>query len=220
MVRAAAADDGAIYVCSESPNASGGAGGDMTKMFHLYRWADSGPTTTPVLVYEGDPGGQPAGLNFRWGDVLAARGRGTNTELFLNSFDGSYGAVLKPTDSTLNTFTNFWFSDSGGGGSIGRSVQFGSTNSVFEKRKGAALVYCKYNLTNQSSLTLLTVNFSDTLGGVAVDPSHNLAVGVDFVGGASKPDAVALYDITDPNSAMFIKRYNFHVKQVSNANVM
>src|SRR6185436_6258794 len=37
LVGAAAGDDGSIYICSESPNASGGAGGDTTKMFHLFR---------------------------------------------------------------------------------------------------------------------------------------------------------------------------------------
>src|SRR2546426_2337627 len=41
-----------------------------------------------VMVFEGDPSAQPAGINLRWGDVLAARGSGTNTELFLNSLDG------------------------------------------------------------------------------------------------------------------------------------
>src|SRR2546426_12116809 len=97
-----------------------------------------------VMVFEGDPSAQPAGINLRWGDVLAARGSGTNTELFLNSLDGSYGAVLKPKDASLNSFTNLWFFDVAGGGSIGRSVQFGQTNTVYEKRKGSVLVYSRY----------------------------------------------------------------------------
>lgn len=223
LVGAAAGDDGAIYVCSESPNSSGGSFGDTNKMFHLYRWANTAPATAPVLVYEGDPSAQPPGLNLRWGDVLTARGAGTNTELFLNSFDGSYAAVLKPIDSTLNSFSNFWFVDSAGGGSIGRSVQFATNNTVFEKRKGAPLVMSSYDTNTQTTTGLLSVDSSSSLGGVAVDLAHNLAIGVDFVGSTTaplKPDAVALYDITDPTTPMLINRYNYPSNQVANANVI
>jgi hypothetical protein len=223
LVGAAASDDGSIYICSESPNASGGAAGDPTKMFNVFRWANSGPATAPVLVYQGDPSGQPAGISRRWGDVLAVRGGGTNTELFVNSFEGDYGAVLRPLDATLNAFTNGWFADSAGGGSIGRSVQFGANNTVLEKRKGAALVYSSYDLTNQVSLGVLSIDSSTTLGGVAVDSARKLMAGVDFVGSTTapaKPDALALYDISDPLSPMFIQRYNFPVNQIANANVL
>ena len=41
-VGSAAADDGALYVASESPNASGGLNGLTDKMMHIYRWADNG----------------------------------------------------------------------------------------------------------------------------------------------------------------------------------
>src|SRR5205085_4845874 len=172
------------------------------------------------VVFEGDPSTQLPGINLRWGDVLTARGSGLNTELFLNSFDGTFGAILKPKDATLASFTNFWFFDSGGGGSIGRSVQFGATNTVFEKRKGSTLFYSSFNTNSQNSAVLLSVGSSTTLGGVAVDTVHNLEIGVDFVGTGSTPDAVALYDITDPLSPMLIKRYDFPTVQKANANVI
>ncbi len=223
LVGAAAADDGSIYICNETPNASGGTGVDTTKMFHVYRWANSAPSTAPVMVFQGDPSAQPPGINERWGDVLTVRGGGTNTEIFVNSQSGTYGAVLKPMDATLNNFTNYWFLESSGGGSIGRSIQFGPTNTVFEKRKGSPLVFSSYDTNAQSSAVILQVDSSTTLGGVAVDSAHNLVAGVDFVGSTTppqKPDAVALYDITDPNTPMLIKRYNFPANQVANANVI
>jgi hypothetical protein len=223
LVGAAAADDGSVYICNESPNASGGAAVDTTKMFHIYRWANTAPTTAPVLVYQGDPSAQPPGINERWGDVLTVRGEGTNTEIFVNSQSGTYGAVLKPTDATLSTFTNYWFIDAGGGGSIGRSIQFGPTNTVFEKRKGSPLVFSSYDTNTQSSTVILQVDSSTTLGGVAVDLDHKLTAGVDFVGSITqpvKPDAVALYDITDSTTPMLIKRHNFPSNQVANANVI
>jgi hypothetical protein len=212
------ADDGAVYVCSLSPNASGGQFGDTNKMLHVFRWADSGPNTLPVLIYQGDPSGQQVGINYRWGDVITARGSGTNTELVLNSHDGAYGAILRPTDSTMTVFSNYWFFDAAGPGTIGRSLQFGATNTVYEKRHGGQLVYSRYSTNPPSSTLLGAIDSSSTLGGVFVDTAHSLAAGVDFVGGAGRPDAVALYDISDPTTPMLIKRYNFPVNEVANNN--
>jgi hypothetical protein len=220
LVGAAASDDGSIYICNQSPNASGGASLDPSKMFRLYRWSNSAPSTLPITVFFGDPSGQGAGNPLRWGDVLTCRGSGTNTEIFLNSFDGSYGAVLKPTDANLTNFVSYFFSDVGGGGSIGRSVQFGPGSTVYEKRKGTALVNSSYDTNAQAATFIQAVDSSSTLGGVALDAAHKLAIGVDFVGSASAPDAVAVYDISDVNSPMLIKDYNFPSNQVANANVI
>jgi hypothetical protein len=192
-------------------------------MFHIYRWTNTAASTPPVLVFQGDPSAQPPGVNERWGDVLTVRGSGTNTEIFVNSQSGTYGAVLKPTDASLNNFTNLWFLESSGGGSIGRSIQFGPTNTVYEKRKGSPLVFSSYDTNSQNSAVLLQVDSSTTLGGVAVDRQHSVVAGVDFIGSTTppqKPDAVALYDITDPTTPMLIKRYNFPMNQIANANVI
>src|ERR1043165_7809263 len=190
-------------------------------MMRVYRWANTDPSTVPVQVFAGDPASQSAGLNFRWGDVLTARGSGTNTELFLNSFDGTLGAVLKPTDATLNTFTNYWFTDVAGGGSSGRSVEVGTSNTVFEKRKGTILVKSSYDLVSNAALAILSTPPSDTLGGVWVDTQHNIMAGVDFIGNNAGPDAVALYDITEPGSPMLLTRLNFQPSpNVANANVI
>jgi hypothetical protein len=220
LVGAAFGDDGALYVASESPNASGGTSADTNKMLQVYRWTNIVSTTRPVSVYHGDPANQSPGINLRWGDVITARGVGTGTELFLNSFDGTYGALLRPTDATLNTFTNFFFNDSGGGGSIGRSVQFGTGNTLYEKRKGSALVYSTYDTNLLTSGAILNVDFSTTLGGVAIDNVHKLAAGVDFIGSAATPDAVALYDISDLTAPMLLGRTNFSGNQQANANVI
>jgi hypothetical protein len=219
LVAAGVADDGALYICSSTPNASGGTAGDTTKMFHLYRWADTGPTTAPVMVYEGDPSNQSTNSNVRWGDALHVRGAGTNTEVILNSNDGIYGAVLRPIDSSMATFTNGWYNSMTSGGSIGRSIQFGATNTVFEKRKGAPLFLSNYDLTNQNSSIIQTIDFaSSTLGGVFVDTTHQVVAGVDFVGSSTKPDAVAFYEVSDPNTPMLLGRINFASNQVANAN--
>jgi len=221
LVAAAASDDGSIYIANETPNASGGNNGETSKMLHIYRWANTSPGTTPVQIFQGDPSGQSAGVHVRWGDVIAARGGGLSTELILNSHDGAYAAVLRPSDGTLSTFTNFWFNDSSGSGSIGRSIQFGTNNTVFEKRKGGSLFLSAYNTNAPTSSVVMSVDSSGTLGGVAVDLSKKLAAGVDFVGASTspaKPDAVSAYDISDPATPMLLNRVNFPNNQVANAN--
>jgi hypothetical protein len=221
LVGAAGADDGNIYVCNESPNSSGGQNSDVTKMWHLYRWTNSAPTTPAVSVFAGDPAFLPNSQNERWGDVMTVRGTGTNTEIFVNTQSGTYAAVLKPTDASLNTFTNYWFLDSGGAGGIGRGVQFGTNVTVYEKRKGNPLIFSSYDTNLNSSVGLFESPSSSTLGGVFVDAAHNLAVGVDFVGSVgATPDAVSVYDITVPTAPMFIKSYNFGNNQVANANAI
>lgn len=220
LVGAACADDGALYVCSETPNASGGSLGVSAKMWHLYRWADTGPTTAPVMVFEGDPSGQTPAVNLRWGDVLTARGAGTNTQVFLNNWEGGYGAILQPTNSTLTNFGSLFFNDAAGGGPIGRSVQFGTNDSVLEKRRGIALVGSSFVLSNQSALLNFIAPSTPTLGGVAVDLTMNIAAGVDFVGSAGKPDVVSLYDITDPASPLLLGQYPFPQAEVANANAI
>lgn len=218
LVGAACADDGALYICCETPNASGGSLSDPTKMFHVFRWADTGASTSPTVVFEGDPSGQGPDVNLRWGDVLTARGAGTNTELFLNCFDGSFCAVLRPTNNAVTGFTNLFFGDIAGGGSIGRSVQFGPGDSAFEKRRGNFLVYSSYTLSNQTANLIFDTPSTSTLGGVAIDLTQNIAAGVDFLGSSKAPDAVALYDITDPSSPLLLNEYNFPNNQVPNNN--
>src|SRR5205823_1076729 len=48
----------------------------------------------------------------------------------------------------------------------------------------------------------------------------NLAMGVDFIGSVSSPDAVALYDISVPSAPMLLADYRFPSNQVANANVI
>jgi len=218
----AAADDGNIYACNEVPNGGGGAVIPAdSKLFRVYRWTNSAPTTPAVQIFAGDPAGQTT-INLRWGDVMTVRGSGTNTEiLFDDQAQGFFAGILRPTDATLNTFTNYPLTLTAGPGSIGRSIQFQTGTNFWQKRKGLALFLTGFNTAAQTTVQIANYNnFPLTLGGVAVDPVRNLAIGVDFTGNAtSLPDALALYEITDPNAPMLISRYNFPITpQVGNVN--
>src|SRR5262249_3705698 len=105
LVDVAAADDGAIFACNSSPNSSGGSNAAPSKMFEVYRWPNSanGATLSPVRL--GDPSGQGAANNVRWGDQMTARGSGDGTELLFDSNDGARAAILR-TNSSSGGFSN------------------------------------------------------------------------------------------------------------------
>ena len=72
---------------------------------------------------------------------MAARGSGLGTQLILDSHYGTNGAILAPNDGSFSVFTNAWFNQTYGAGSIGRSFEFGDTNTFWEKRKGLKLAW-------------------------------------------------------------------------------
>src|SRR5687768_16587042 len=102
------ADDGALYAANMVDLPANPA---LT--YNLYRWANSDPSTAPTLVYSGDPGGALAPLN-RWGDTMTVRGAGTNTEILIDANNGAHAALFRPTDASMNLFTNTPFSQSYG----------------------------------------------------------------------------------------------------------
>lgn len=81
------AEDGAIYIGNLTTDSH-------TENYRLYRWADE--SAVPVLVYSGDPSnGTPAPDN-RFGDSIAVRGSGADTEIFLGTWTGTILARLTP----------------------------------------------------------------------------------------------------------------------------
>src|SRR5205807_374977 len=137
LVAISVADDGAIYACNESPNAGGGATFATNKLFRVYRWANSDSNTLPAEIFNGDPAAQSS--NFRWGDVLSARGSGLNTQLLLDNQNSTarYMAILRPSDASMTSFpSQFYFQDTTliPGTTIGRSLQFGVGNTIWQKR--------------------------------------------------------------------------------------
>lgn len=205
-------EDGALYAANMAELANNAAFN-----YNLYRWANSDSNTAPVLVYSGDPG---AGITSRarWGDTLDVRGAGIDTEIIVDANTGAHAAIFKPFDDAMNSFLPTAFAQNYGGGSIGRSLQYGTSNTFWQKRKGARLLLSSFDLTAPSSTVLSNfVNFPSSLGPVAVDLSRNLLAGIDF-STPGVPDTLALYDTSDLNNPLLIARYPFPVNQQPNGN--
>jgi hypothetical protein len=154
-------EDGSLY----AGNMSSAAPAD----FLLYRWANSAPTTPPTLVYSGEPANQTTTV--RWGDNMDVRGGGTDTEVLVDAYQGTFAAILKPVDSSLNSFTNFYFTENTPNSLIGRSLQFGATNTVWQKRSGKDLQLYGYDLVTQTGTLLSNYHWPSRLprpGGVGL----------------------------------------------------
>lgn len=218
LVSLGVADDGAIY----AGNVSMANNTTTNAIFRLWRWADSDSNTLPQLVYEGEPAN--SALSLRWGDVMHVRGSGVNTEIILDcqrSAILSGASVLTPVNSSMTAFTNKPFLHSYGTVTIGRSIQFGLANTVWQKSYGGAFTLSSYNLIAQNSSILTNISgvYPSTLGGLFIHPKYSLAVGVNFNGVANtSPDKLNLYEISIPGAPLLLGTYDFPTNHVANDN--
>jgi hypothetical protein len=213
----AVADDGAIYACNMSVDACScgpnNAGNTSDSLFRIYRWADGNSDTAPVQIFSGDPAGQAMAL--RWGDTLAVRGSGTNTQILLDSGDGKYVALLAPTDSSLNTFTNIGFFNSKAPlAALGRSLQFASSNTFLRKGKGTDLQAGKWDGTN--SFTITASSHLPTTLGPLIAGAFELGAALDFDGGASSGDSLKIYNLANFSAPSLLAKGGFPTNQQSN----
>jgi hypothetical protein len=233
VVGIAVADDGAIYACNTAPDAEGSGGADLTSLFRVYRWANASPSTTPRLIYSGDPSGTTSQI--RWGDNLFVRGTGTNTQLLVDStffgitpasFSNGLAAILYPTNAFLTNFTARWFVTTNFSTTVGRSLEFDqANNAIWQKGPDRALFKTTFNPSVNLSGTrisstnvLAATNFPIGLMGIGLDLTRNLAAGV-FSNSPSAADTVNLYDISNPDSPLLLSVTNFPTApRVTNGN--
>jgi hypothetical protein len=215
------ADDGAIYACNIALDACGCSAFALTNtpadsMFRIYRWANGDSNTPPVQVFVGDPAGQATPL--RWGDMLAVRGSGTNTEVLLDTTAG-FAAVLKPTDEFMTNLAAAYFTAPAQSTAIGRSLQFGNANTIWQKRISTPVRSSSYDLVNHSSVQLASYpSFASTLGPVAQDFSRSLMAGINFNGSNDIGDSVDLYEMVQPAAPLLVAQYRFPTNHQANGN--
>ena len=211
LICAGAADDGAIYTANQITTSGTGVNG----VYRLYRYSNSAPTTVLDRIYERQ---LLSGDATRWGDTMAVRGSGTNTQVLLDNQGGLMMALLRPTDASMLNWTSNGISQLYGGGSIGRSLQFGETNSFWQKRKADRLSLSTYDLTTGTVTVLTNVNnfsFATNLGPVGLDLSRKLLAGIEFAtiqqpdNVVGLPDMLVVYEVTDLSNPILIGRFAF-----------
>jgi uncharacterized protein (TIGR02597 family) len=214
LLSAAAADDGAIYAANMSSSGTGVA------TYKLYRWPSSAAGVAPTLVFSGEPASRTDAV--RWGDTLAVQGTGTNTQILIDCQSTNVCALLMPNNGNMNS----WTSISGPQdytGVIGRSLQFGPSNTFWQKRKADRLEMSTFSTTSSpGSLTTsnaATYSFlPNSVGPVGIDFSRNLLAALNFSGVTSGADALDLYDISNLSSPTLLSSYDFPTNQQPNPN--
>jgi hypothetical protein len=219
----AVADDGAIYACNVSDT-----GGGAAAQWKLYRWADGGSNTSPRLVF-GPSTLALQNISLRWGDALAVRGRGTNTQVLVDDDEGLFVTMLTPTDETLNTFDYFtgvafqYAPQSYGRGAVGRTLRFGPGDTFWQMRRGRpygrppSLIRSAYDFNSRTTMVETNLNlFTSFTGPLGMDSNHLAAI--IFAPDSSTPDSLALFDISDVATPILLSSQNFPVNRQGNAN--
>jgi hypothetical protein len=206
------ADDGAIYVGNLCNN-------DFPPVYNLYRWASE--TNLQELIFDGKTRDVSNGSSIdaagyrRYGDTMAVRGAGTNTQVLITS-RGTNAVILVPIDDTMTNWNSIVLHTAAPLGGMGFGVAFG-TGNTFYATAGASTAgpllrmgFALGNGTNGTATMLQSFNRSVFPGNVStlgVSPTSNLLAGIDYVPDA---DLVRLYDISAPATVpVFLDRQPF-----------
>jgi hypothetical protein len=202
------ADDGVVYADNVTAQAE-------TANFILYRWENDNSNTVPQLAYLGDPG-DPVAPNLRWGDSMAVRGSGPDTQILLAPGAGSStavvtlmttsdGFVFSPNIITIDGITNSGFAQFG--------LAFGpGTNTFWAKANNEPLRLVQFDLAAGTGTVLHTYSTNSVLpnaGPFGANANQNLLGVLTF----ETPDDVRLYDISNlENDPMLADQELFSVK--------
>ncbi len=189
------AEDGAIYVGNLTTS------GTLVE-FNLYRWASEASPQTHV--YFGNPGNTTVGGS-RWGDTMAVRGSGMDTEVLLATQNGALAAILRPSVSDLSVFTNAPLNAAIPAGGLGYGLAFAGGNTFYGKAAsvaGAPLYLMSYDVNAASATPLYTFGinaFPGTAGPLGTLIASNwLACIADL--NSTNPHKLRLFDISTPSS--------------------
>ena len=213
------ADDGVLYACNVSsynPTNSTAVPGSTDFAITSFSNISNPAGTNPYSLYGafvGDPGAySPANPGVssedRWGDSMAVRGAGTNTQILLGTYEtvsgGLYGtgtgtnvAILTTTDGINFTSTTISVTNAPDGFSY-LGVAWGLGNTFWAKSPGYDLREVQYNLTTGIGTVILDFSTTASSGslnsvaGIGLDVSNNILAGVNL---GDTPNDLELFQI-------------------------
>ena len=209
-------DDGVVYAANLTTSAT-------SPSYKIYRWADDAPSTTSVPVFIGDPG-LGVQSNLRWGDNMAVRGAGANTQILIAPGSGT-NVVLLRTMSGLDFQTEIApavIAVSGvptAFGAVTLGVAFGpGTNTFWAKAGGGALYLIQFDLNSNTASVIQTYPgtlISASVRGIGVDPSQKFLGGVAV---EAPNDNARIYDISNLTTGPVLRDQEAFATQNANAN--
>ncbi len=207
-------DDGAVY---------GGNVVNSGNVFTLYRWSAPTNSVTATQAFNSDPGNGNASSE-RWGDNMAVRGAGTNTQILLGSRASAPGgtnvAFLTPNDGVGLTYASQIIAVSGvPAGFAGGSVSFGAGNTFWAKSSGGDLYEIAFNTNNLTGTVVFDyqqpAQISGGLIGVGVDPVNNILASIQP---NDTPNDLQLFELTGSSEPPVLFDQAFFTSANANGN--
>lgn len=216
LMEIAAGDDGAIYAGNMTVNAANPNNNNL--QYRLYRWANTDSNTLATLLWSaGDPAGQTAA--YRWGDTLAVRGTGADTQVAVDEFTGAFAAIFTTGDPDVQSVNQLPYFQIYGQATQGRSLQFGTDNSIWQKSRNAPLVQSSFDLSGYQMVLVTNFDvFSSLIGPVQMDFARHFAAAICFNNLANTADSLDFFDITDISHPILLGRAPFPVVHRGNDN--
>lgn len=208
-------DDGVVYAANLV------AAGNATS-FRIYSWANDSATAEPQLAFIGDPG---AGSNLRWGDSMAVRGAGADTQILLTPGSGTTVSLIKmsPDGVTLDqtpVVINATDSNPLPNYTVPVGIAFGAGNSFWAKLVGSPLRQIEFDpVVGFGSVSryysFAAANTVPTfVSAIAVDTNKQFLAGVAF----ENPDNVRLYSIADLDAGPVLRDQELFATDNANGN--
>jgi len=215
------ADDGVVYVCNVSSYQPGqqnipGYDFSITRFDSVVSSTNADGSLNPANTFEaaftGDPGayspgGNPSSLD-RWGDSMAVRGAGTDTEILLGTYltvgNNEYGtgpgtnvAILTTTDGVDFTPTTIAVTNAPDGFSY-LGVAWGAGNTFWAKSPDFDLYQVQFDLNTgygrviQDFSSMASAGSLSQISGIGLDVSNNILAGVNI---GDAPNDLELFQI-------------------------
>jgi hypothetical protein len=203
------ADDGAVY--------SGNLATSNAKHFKLNRWASPFTNETATVAYDDSISGAMK-TGDRWGDTMAVRGSGPNTQILLASRSGTNVAWLTTVDGI--SFTASIIPVAGvPTGFSGLGITFGDGNSFWSKTSGGDLRKISFDpglLTGSVVLDYVSSSqIPSSMVGVGVDPIKNILAGIIL---NNTPNDLQLFQLTGTSDAPVLFHQGFFASANANGN--
>ncbi len=195
--------DGVVYLANLNlPAAGAGA------LLRLYVWPSDAPDVAPEFIEITD---LPADIRF--GDTLAVRGSGENTELLFGSRSSTSFAIV-----TLAGFTatsRIYSPADVSPGAFGLGITFGPGNSVFATAAGQPIIHVAFDPASGEATvarTYAAALIPSSVAHLAYDTTRSLLAGTAL----ETPDNILLYSLADLDAPALLDQ---ELLPVDNANV-
>jgi hypothetical protein len=167
----------------------------------------------PYQSFVGDPGN---GSGDRWGDVMAVRGAGSNTEILLGSYLGYDGgpstnaALLTTPDGSNFIATTLTITNTNGipPGFCSLGIAFGASNTFWAKSPGFDLFQIAFDPVTGNCDVLQDIptpqngtSAFNSMSSICLDVANNLLAGITF---NDVPNDLSIYQLPSGGAAPYL----------------